>query len=97
VRRTRIRRSQAEIAAAGRLIGLEALEMIDPEVPTYPTPAAHCRECAFVGPCLAMTEGVDPDPVLAAGYHRRPARTPKPRLGQSTWSIGRGAAPPPNW
>lgn len=97
VRRTKIRRSRAEIAAVGRLIGAEALEMINPELATYPTPAEHCRTCQFVAPCLAMTEGADPEPVLAAGYQIRPVRTPKPRPGQSTWSTNRGAAPPPNW
>jgi hypothetical protein len=33
--------------------------------------------------------------MLAADYRRRPAEDhSKPRLGQSTWGFGRGAAPP---
>ena len=96
LRRTRIRRTRDEIAAAARLIAAEAADMTsNPAV--YPTPAAHCRDCEFSAPCLAMIEGADPGPMLAADFHRRPAETrPKARLGQSTWGFGRGAAPP-NW
>ena len=96
VRRTVIRRSREEITGMGRMIGAEALEMTDPQLVTYPTPAAHCADCAFVAPCLDMIEsGHDPAPVLAAGYRRRPTQAgAKPRLGQQTWGFGRGAAPP---
>jgi hypothetical protein len=95
VRRTVIRRTREEITGIGRLIGAEALEMTDPALVAYPSPAAHCDDCAFVTPCLAMTETDDPAPVLTADYRRRSARAaPKPRLGQATWGFGRGAAPP---
>jgi hypothetical protein len=57
VRRTRIRRSRAEINA--------------------------------------VVVGSDPAPILAANFRRRlPDDQRKPRLGQSTWGFGRGAAPP---
>ena len=94
LRRTRIRRTRDEIAAAARLIAAEAVDMTsDPAV--YPTFAAHCRDCEFTAPCLAMVEGADPGAVLAADFRRRPAEMkPKPRLGQATWGFGRGAAPP---
>ncbi|MBV9641295.1 MAG: hypothetical protein JO330_17290 [Mycobacteriaceae bacterium] len=94
LRRTRIRRTRTEIDAVGRLIGAEALDMIsDPAI--YPTYAAHCDVCAFRVPCLALTEGSDPQPLLANGFRRRPVLDrPKPRLGQATWGFGRGAAPP---
>jgi hypothetical protein len=94
LRRTRIRRSRAEITAAGPLIGAEALDMTDrPAV--YPTPAAHCHVCEFNAPCLAITAGEDPEPLLAAHFRRHPAEDRgRPRLGQSTWGFGRGAAPP---
>jgi hypothetical protein len=94
LRRTRIRRTRDEIAAAGTLIAAEALDMTrDPA--TYPSPGAHCLACEFTGPCLAVVEGSDPEPVLAAHFRRRPAEDrPKPRLGQATWGFGRGAAPP---
>jgi hypothetical protein len=93
LRRTRIRRTRHEITMVGPLIAAEAVEMT--RWPTiYPTPAAHCRDCEFRAPCLALTEGVDPEPVLAASFRPPPTERPKPRLGQSTWGFGRGAAPP---
>jgi hypothetical protein len=94
LRRTRIRRSRAEISAAGALIAGEAIEMSS-QPAIYPTFAADCGACEFCGPCLALVEGKDPEPMLAADYRRRPAEDQrKPRLGQSTWGFGRGAAPP---
>ncbi len=94
LRRTRIRRSRAEIGAVGPLIAGDAIEMS--RVPAiYPTFAAHCGACEFRGPCLALVAGTDPEPMLAADYRRRPTEDhSKPRLGQSTWGFGRGAAPP---
>lgn len=93
LRRTRIRRSRHEITSVGMLIAAEAVDMTSwPTV--YPTPAAHCLECEFNAPCLAMTEGADPEPALATDFRPPPAAQPKPRLGQSTWGFGRGAAPP---
>ena len=94
VRRTRIRRSRAEIAAVGALIGAEAVQMCG-EPAIYPTFAAHCQACEFLAPCQAIVEGTDPEPLLAAKFRRRPADDQrKPRLGQATWGFGRGAAPP---
>ena len=94
LRRTRIRRSRSEITAAGTQLGAECLDMaVDPAI--YPNPAAHCGVCAFAEPCLALYEGADPEPILAARFRARPADAqPKPRLGQATWGFGRGAAPP---
>lgn len=94
LRRTRVRRTRAEIDAAGGSIAAEAQDMTTgPAV--YPNPAAHCSDCAFTRPCLALFEGVDPEPLLAAGFRVRPAEAqPAPRLGQQTWGFGRGAAPP---
>ena len=94
VRRTRIRRSRAEIGAVGALIGADAVQMCR-EPAIYPTFAAHCQACEFIAPCRAIVEGTDPEPLLAAEFRRRPAEDQrKPRLGQSTWGFGRGAAPP---
>ncbi|GFG75648.1 hypothetical protein [Mycobacterium botniense] len=93
LRRTRIRRSRHEITSVGALIAAEAREMTGwPTI--YPTPAKHCLDCEFAAPCLAITEGADPEPVLAANFESPAPATPKPRLGQSTWGFGRGAAPP---
>jgi hypothetical protein len=94
LRRTRIRRSRAEIGAVGSRIGVEAMQMTGaPDI--YPTFAAHCQTCEFSAPCLALVAGSDPEPLLAANYRRHPGEDQrKPRLGQSTWGFGRGAAPP---
>ncbi|CAN5312414.1 hypothetical protein BH20ACT5_BH20ACT5_15850 [soil metagenome] len=95
LRRTHIRRTRAEIAAAGVQIGAEVLDMLDPELRVYPTPsAAHCGRCDFLAPCLTMGEGADPALDLAARYRRDPvgpAHTP--RLGAG--GGGRGAVMPP--
>jgi hypothetical protein len=96
VRRTRIRRSRADIAAVGTQLAAEAVQMMG-EPAIYPTFAAHCQACEFRAPCQALVDGVDPEPMLAATYRQSPAEDQrKPRLGQSTWGFGRGAAPP-NW
>jgi hypothetical protein len=94
LRRTRIRRSRAEIGAVGALIAAEAIQMSsDPAI--YPTFAAHCQTCEFSAPCLALVQGTDPEPILAANFRRQVGEDQrKPRLGQSTWGFGRGAAPP---
>jgi hypothetical protein len=94
LRRTRIRRTRDEINAAGAQIAAEALEMTgDPAI--YPTPAPHCEVCAFAAPCLTMFRGSDPQPMLSEQFREHRADSvPAPRLGQSTWGFGRGAAPP---
>jgi hypothetical protein len=94
IRRTLIRRGRAEIGAVGSRIGVEAIQMTGaPDI--YPTFAAHCQTCEFSPPCLALVAGSDPETMLAANYRRHPGEDQgKPRLGQSTWGFGRGAAPP---
>jgi hypothetical protein len=98
-RRTRIPRSRAALDDLGRRLATEALEMLDAALPLYPTPAPeHCSACDFRAPCLAMNEGADADAILAATYRVRPPEAPEEgRLGAVTWSISRGAAPPPQW
>lgn len=93
LRRTRIRRSRHEIASVGLMIAAEAIDMTSwPTI--YPTFAAHCRDCEFRAPCSAITEGTDAEKLLHADFRSRADEAPKPRLGQSTWGFGRGAAPP---
>ena len=93
LRRTRIRRSRHEIATVGSQIAAEAVDMTSwPTV--YPTFATHCRDCEFTTPCSALIEGADAEPLLQADFQRPPDEPRKPRLGQSTWGFGRGAAPP---
>ena len=83
IRRTRIRRSRAEIDGAVQLIGAEVLDMLDPALMIYPTPAAHsCPECVFLAPCLAQTEGSDPTLDVASRFRQGPAAVAyEPRLG----------------
>jgi hypothetical protein len=98
-RRTRIPRSRAAVDDLARRLAAEALEMLDPAVVLYPTPTPeHCSACDFRAPCLAVNEGTDADAILAAGYLVRPPEAPEEgRLGAVTWSMSRGAAPPPQW
>jgi hypothetical protein len=94
LRRTQIRRSRTEINLVPALIGAEAIDMTNNPA-TYPTFAPHCQMCEFSRPCLALIEGTDAKTILAQRFRRRPTEdSPKPRLGQSTWGFGRGAAPP---
>ena len=95
-RRTRIVRGDAELAAAGRDLAAEARAATDPGLAVYPSPAPQiCTSCAYRSPCLAMNEGGDATGVLAEFYRHRPPETiEEGRLGGSTWSMGRGAAPP---
>ena len=95
-RRTRILRERDELAAMGARLAAEALEMVDPGLRVYPSPApGHCGSCQFVAPCLAVERGGDVRAVLEAGYRDRgPERVEPGRLGAATWGTGRGAAPP---
>jgi hypothetical protein len=94
LRRTRIRRSRAEIAEVGRLMAAEALDMTGASAP-YPNPGPHCLICEFTEPCLDLLAGTDPEPLLATQFRRHPDDDRnRPRLGQATWGFGRGAAPP---
>ncbi|MQA85699.1 MAG: hypothetical protein GEV03_14015 [Streptosporangiales bacterium] len=95
-RRTQIVRNDAELEEFGTRVALEALDMTDAELPLYPNPSPdNCARCEYRPPCIAMNERTDPDAILATSYRVRP---PEPieegRLGGSTWSMGRGAAPP---
>ena len=95
-RRTRILRGRPELEAMGARLAAEALEMVDPELRLYPSPApGHCGSCRFVAPCVAMERADDVRAVLEAGYRDRGPELVEPgRLGSATWGTGRGAAPP---
>jgi hypothetical protein len=98
-RRTRIPRSRAALDDLGRRLATEALEMLGVELPVYPTPAPeHCSACAFRAPCIALNEGAAAEAIVEANYRLRPPEAPEEgRLGAVTWSMNRGAAPPPQW
>jgi hypothetical protein len=68
-RRTRIRKAPKELRRLRQQFAAAALEMCDPALPIYPDPSPeHCGACAFVAPCLAMTAGEDPAPLLEASF-----------------------------
>jgi hypothetical protein len=78
----------------GARLAAEALEMVDPGLRLYPSPAPeHCGSCQFVAPCVAIERDDDVRAVLEAGY-RGPEPVEPGRLGAATWGTGRGAAPP---
>jgi hypothetical protein len=95
-RRTRITRSRAELAACGLQVAQEAIEMTSPRLVAYPSPSpAHCGPCAYRDPCLALTTGMDPAPILADRFRSRgEEEVEEGRLGGVTWSMNRGARPP---
>jgi hypothetical protein len=97
-RRTSIRRSRAEVQLAGRQVASEARELFNPEVAVYPSPSeAACRRCAFAAPCLALFQGRvgEAEGIVGSCYRLRPDdEVTEGRLGEVTWSTGRGAAPP---
>ncbi|MBV8928337.1 MAG: hypothetical protein JO152_04340 [Mycobacteriaceae bacterium] len=94
LRRTRIRRGRTEVNAVPARIAAEVLEMTESRA-ADPSFGSHCAACEFTAPCLAMLAGRDPEPLLARGFRERAAQSrPTPKLGQSTWGFGRGAAPP---
>lgn len=100
-RRTRLRIRPAELDRFGAQLAAEALDMSDPDLQPYPNPEpSRCAQCSFREPCTAMFTGADGDAeeVLAEAFQPRPPEQPEPgRLGDETWSIGRGAAPPARW
>jgi hypothetical protein len=95
-RRTQIARSPNEVESAGRQIGLEALEIADPQLQLYPNPVwENCSRCDYRQPCKAMYEGTDAAAILTTSYRKRSDDEFEPgRLGGSTWSMDRGAIPP---
>ncbi|MEJ7585023.1 MAG: hypothetical protein WKF43_13305 [Acidimicrobiales bacterium] len=95
-RRSVVPLARATIESAGRQLGTEALEMLDPGLSVYPNPdPGHCGACPFLDPCTAMFEGQDAEVILARSFRPRPAdEVQEGRLGGATWSMGRGAAPP---
>jgi hypothetical protein len=87
-RRTYIRRGRASVDAAGLAIATQAAELANPALRIYPSPShENCRTCVFRAPCIAVNEGADPKPILAASYRRRTQEEGEEE--RLRWSIGR--------
>lgn len=69
IERTPVRRNRYEIAAAKKLIYLEALDMLQ-EPRIYPTKSGNwlCLNCPFRAPCLATDDGSDALMLLEDNY-----------------------------
>ncbi len=98
-RRTLIRRGEAELAAAGLGLAAEVSTATSANLDVYPSPAPGvCARCSFRVPCVTMNQGHDATAELSKLYQQRPPESVEEgRLGGVTWSMNRGAAPPPNW
>jgi hypothetical protein len=98
-RRTQIRRSEAELAAAGLNLAAEVSTATRANLNVYPSPAPGvCGRCSYRSPCLILNQGHDATIELSTSYRQRPPESiQEGRLGGVTWSMNRGAAPPPNW
>ncbi|MGQ0572812.1 MAG: hypothetical protein ACT4RN_01265 [Pseudonocardia sp.] len=96
-RRVQVPRRTAEVAACGARLAAQLAELIDPGTRPYPNPsAARCGPCPFRAPCLVTDAGGDAEELLAAAFRPRDhAVRPGTLGGGRTWSLGRGAAPPP--
>ncbi|MGH3873164.1 MAG: hypothetical protein ACRDSR_16925 [Pseudonocardiaceae bacterium] len=95
-RRTRIRRGDAELAAAGAGLATEVGIATSADLQTYPSPEPKtCARCRYRSPCLALNQGDDATAELSVSYRQRqPESVQEGRLGGVTWSMNRGAAPP---
>ncbi|WP_405161027.1 hypothetical protein OG203_32310 [Nocardia sp. NBC_01499] len=95
LRRTAIRRTPAEIHAAGAQLVEEMSDMFRSDIHLYPNPTpANCSACAFTAPCLAVHEDREVEPILDAEYRRRPAvEIDRGRLGGTPFGVGRGWVP----
>lgn len=71
-RRTWVGMSPVEIEAHQQRDSEAIADMLSPELPVFPSPSpANCTACVFRAPCLAMSRGQDPAPILEQGYHER--------------------------
>jgi hypothetical protein len=94
-RRVQVPRRRAEMTAFGLRLAHQAQEMIADHTVPYPSPTPeHCAPCVFRAPCMAKDSGGDVPALLAAGYNQSLDCVPIGKIGATSWSVGRGAAPP---
>ena len=71
-RRTYVRRGRTSVRNIGLMMAALAAEVANPALPVYPNPAPdNCSTCVFRAPCIALSEGADPTPILEASFRRR--------------------------
>jgi hypothetical protein len=71
--RKQVRRNRHELASAGYLMYLEAMDMLDPNLRIYPNKSNdwRCLRCAFRAPCIAKDDGSDWQTMIADNYVRQ--------------------------
>jgi hypothetical protein len=73
--RKQVSRSTAELANAGRNIYLEAMEMIRPDLPIYPSPGRFgCTFCAYRQPCIGTNRDEDVEYMFLSNFEYRERR-----------------------
>ena len=60
----------------------------------YPSPAQHYRICEFAAPCLAVVQGADPEPLLAATFAGTQRSPTEAEIRSGDLGLWQGAAPP---
>jgi len=69
IRRDILRRNQRQREVEQEKIVQEVLEMLDPDLPLYPSFTADCKwDCSFKVPCLAKDDGSDYEFILRTEY-----------------------------
>ncbi len=59
IMRDLVTRNEYQIAAEGTKILLECEEMLNPDLPLYPSPTRDCHFCSFMDPCISLDDGSD--------------------------------------
>ena len=71
--RHQIHKTDDELEEIERNLGLEVLDMIDPNLRIYPSPGRFgCDFCAFQTPCIEKNTRGDYEYALETGYEKRP-------------------------
>ena len=72
IRRDWVLRSDNQMAAEGEKILQELTEMLDPDLPLYPSPSRFCGTCFFLMPCIAKDNRDDWESLLKDITQTRP-------------------------
>lgn len=87
--RHQIHKSPTELVNIGRNIGMEALDMINPDLLVYPSPGRFgCNFCAFREPCISKNDGSDYQYTLDTMFEIKEPYYVRQEKGPSTESKG---------